>query len=340
MLFKKISSSAPRSIFTLLVISTLFFVGCKKDNLPDDIRENNSILNLADTPNFEEEEVPIIELEDYQNLNSRSSFREWEVRPKFGKPGNTGYLFIAHTSDQRPLSLKLYDRVYNRTYYVKMNAYKTLYYVRVRVNISGVFDYRYVYTDDKEPISNTPSFNFTNSSVVFDRPYSHLVWPYGGDGSSWSSRRGWYRGGESNSCGGYAFDEGTHTIQGCYADDRKAQDWNRCSPYHSDNGATFKSPLDGKVVKVGYDSDGYGNYVDIEQTNSSGSKYIFRITHLKKPPTNIYTGRWVRAGHTTIGAVGSTGNSSGAHAHCVLYKVEARNGGRCHEGLNYKFDAN
>lgn len=79
-------------------------------------------------------------------------------------------------------------------------------------------------------------------------------------------------------------------------------------------GTPIQSTLDGQVKTVGYDPDGYGNYVVIEN-----GPYQVYFAHLSSTPLQV--GDRIRAGQI-LGLSGNTGNSTGPHLH---YEIR-RNG--------------
>jgi murein DD-endopeptidase MepM/ murein hydrolase activator NlpD len=94
----------------------------------------------------------------------------------------------------------------------------------------------------------------------------------------------------------------------------------RTAPHHAlDIGVPLGTPIhaaaDGKVVKVGNDADGYGNYVIILHAGGIATLYA----HQSDP--KVHEGDVVKAGDV-IGLSGSTGNSTGPHLH-----FEVREGG-------------
>lgn len=72
-------------------------------------------------------------------------------------------------------------------------------------------------------------------------------------------------------------------------------------------GTRVKATMNGNVIHAGWNIDGYGNLVIIQ--NGEFKTYY---AHLSKIPVNI--GDYVRSG-MTIGFSGSTGNSTGPHLH-------------------------
>ena len=69
---------------------------------------------------------------------------------------------------------------------------------------------------------------------------------------------------------------------------------------------------DGTVVKTGYDSDGYGNYVQVDHL-INGKKFRTVYAHLHSKPL-VKKGDIVKQGQK-LGTMGNTGNSFGAHLH-------------------------
>jgi murein DD-endopeptidase MepM/ murein hydrolase activator NlpD len=70
--------------------------------------------------------------------------------------------------------------------------------------------------------------------------------------------------------------------------------------------------MDGKVISAGWNNQGYGNLVIVE--NGSYRTYY---AHLSSIPVSV--GDSVTAG-TTIGLSGNTGNSTGPHLHYEIRK--------------------
>jgi murein DD-endopeptidase MepM/ murein hydrolase activator NlpD len=72
-------------------------------------------------------------------------------------------------------------------------------------------------------------------------------------------------------------------------------------------GTTIRSTMDGKVVYAGWNNQGYGNLVIVEN-----GAYRTYYAHLSSIPVSV--GDQVSAG-TVIGLSGSTGHSTGPHLH-------------------------
>lgn len=79
------------------------------------------------------------------------------------------------------------------------------------------------------------------------------------------------------------------------------------------NGQAADSIGGGKVTEVGYDENGYGNYVVVDH----GDGYTSLYGHLQK--ATVKQGDTISAGQQ-VGVIGSTGNSSGPHLHLRVHK--------------------
>jgi len=77
-------------------------------------------------------------------------------------------------------------------------------------------------------------------------------------------------------------------------------------------GTPIKATMDGKVVHAGWNNQGYGNLVIVE--NGPFRTYY---AHLSSIPVSI--GDVVTSG-STIGLSGNTGNSTGPHLHYEIRK--------------------
>ena len=278
---------------------------------------------------------------DYQTISKSSSYSEQEVSPKFGKPNNTNFQFKVYDPyGTIPLSVKLFEMATGADTYIPMTKSGNYWTVTRKMPTNGWFHYRYVFTSTKLPVSpSVPAYQMCVTRNVFiPSGTSNITWPFGADTSSFTNRLSWIGSHEQGGCGNN-WNENGHKNQGCNADDRLAEDWNKNCQNSADNGAEVRSPLDGKVIKVRIDSPsnhwgGYGNTVDIEQVTANGT-YIFRIAHLKYAPP-VSEGSWVKAGVTKIGNIGmSGGTSNNYHAHCVLYRAPS-----CYTGVEFKFNAN
>jgi murein DD-endopeptidase MepM/ murein hydrolase activator NlpD len=75
------------------------------------------------------------------------------------------------------------------------------------------------------------------------------------------------------------------------------------------SGTPIKAVADGTVTKIQSDPDGYGNWVEIKHADGSTTRYAHMSAF-----GNIKVGQEVGAG-SIIGAVGSTGHSTGPHLH-------------------------
>jgi murein DD-endopeptidase MepM/ murein hydrolase activator NlpD len=77
-------------------------------------------------------------------------------------------------------------------------------------------------------------------------------------------------------------------------------------------GTPVKTTMDGKVIHAGWNNQGYGNLVIVEN-----GEYRTYYAHLSSVPVSV--GETVSAG-TTIGLSGNTGNSTGPHLHYEIRK--------------------
>jgi murein DD-endopeptidase MepM/ murein hydrolase activator NlpD len=75
-------------------------------------------------------------------------------------------------------------------------------------------------------------------------------------------------------------------------------------------------PYDGKVIKVGSNPSGFGNYVIIRHV-IKGATYVTLYAHMKDGSIKVKNKQVVTAG-TPIGKMGSTGASTGKHLHWEL----------------------
>ena len=82
--------------------------------------------------------------------------------------------------------------------------------------------------------------------------------------------------------------------------------------YGVSSGTPVKAAEAGKVKKVSFDPDGYGNYVHLEHDNG---RFETLYAHLSSYTTGV--GRTVKRGET-IGYSGNTGFSTGPHLHFEL----------------------
>jgi hypothetical protein len=74
-------------------------------------------------------------------------------------------------------------------------------------------------------------------------------------------------------------------------------------------GTPIKSVADGVVTRVANDPGGYGNWVEVRHSDGSTTRYAHMSSF-----GNIHQGQRIGAG-SVIGAVGSTGHSTGPHLH-------------------------
>jgi murein DD-endopeptidase MepM/ murein hydrolase activator NlpD len=77
-------------------------------------------------------------------------------------------------------------------------------------------------------------------------------------------------------------------------------------------GSPVKATMDGEVVYAGWNDEGYGNLVIVQNGN-----YKTYFAHLSKIPVEV--GQTVHAGEV-VGKSGNTGNSTGPHLHYEVRK--------------------
>ncbi|OJJ14549.1 hypothetical protein BKI52_43010 [marine bacterium AO1-C] len=170
----------------------------------------------------------------------------------------------------------------------------TTQYVRIYITDPGI-----------DNIARIPEIEiYGSSSVVLSTSGdSHLAWPYGSSQINCSNRlagtNGWYVT-CSTGCG-------LHVNSDYYADDWVTSQGTFNQPFYS--------PMSGTVIYAGWSTAGYG-YQVLVRSNQNGS-FAFRIAHLET--ISVSDGQTVAEG-TLLGYIGSTGNSTGAHAHTVLYR--------------------
>lgn len=280
---------------------------------------------------------------------SRTTFQPW---PRQGRPEQTEYVFSVHDKfyswknlSVRFTTLSGYEVIEPMLYELGSESWV----LRRTLSSRGRVKVEYVYTSSNYQVYQSPDYWLDNTLVeeISYGSYS-LYWPFGADGSNYITRNGWYFALESGSCGGYKYNEGTHIKLGfdpscSKADDRFAQDWNRCG--NNDDGTWFVAPVDGKVVYAGKQNTvamrDFGYRVDIVQ-ELGDKKLMFRIAHLQNGsiPSGLVVGSHVLGGITYLGKIGGSGqvdNSYSPHAHCVLYELDTNN---CTDAREIVFNAN
>jgi murein DD-endopeptidase MepM/ murein hydrolase activator NlpD len=78
----------------------------------------------------------------------------------------------------------------------------------------------------------------------------------------------------------------------------------------------IEAPYDGKVIKVGNNPSGFGNYVIIRHV-IKGTTYVTLYGHMKDGSIKVKPKQVIAAG-TAIGKMGTTGASTGKHLHWEL----------------------
>ncbi len=252
--------------------------------------------------------------------NQKVVMTEYAVTPSFGKPSSTQYVFkVYDLSGTLALSVKLSNKATGAITYLPMIKIGSNWTLSTQISANGWYDYRYVYSSNQANISSN-AYMLSNSRNMFNSTPFAIVWPFGADGSSWSNRtpngQTWKGGQEGGSGNGWG--QGAHVNTSEYYSD----DWNRGTG-SQDLGAIIRSPLDGYISEIGqYNVPGYGNsiFVAVIQKTSNGSFYRFYVAHLQSYPSNIFVGKYVRAGIDQIGALGMSGASS-PHAHTNLRNI-------------------
>jgi murein DD-endopeptidase MepM/ murein hydrolase activator NlpD len=148
-----------------------------------------------------------------------------------------------------------------------------------------------IYQNGLETIEKAVSFDIEKEGI------SSILWPYAQ--GTFQSPENWRITQNEGEPGSWH-----------HSGDYYAQDWG----YRNCPDATFYSPFSGIVLFSGY-SSGYGNHVVVQ--SKENPEFAFRVAHLHE--INVSAGQIVKA-KQKLGKVGSTGNSTGFHAHCVLYK--------------------
>lgn len=77
-------------------------------------------------------------------------------------------------------------------------------------------------------------------------------------------------------------------------------------------GTPVKATLSGRIKRAGWDPDGYGRYIVVEN-----GPYEVYFAHLSE--FNVREGDWIEAGQV-VGRSGNTGNSTGPHLHYEIRK--------------------
>ncbi|HHX70825.1 MAG TPA: peptidoglycan DD-metalloendopeptidase family protein [Gallicola sp.] len=83
-------------------------------------------------------------------------------------------------------------------------------------------------------------------------------------------------------------------------------------------GSSLKAIFSGEVIEVGYDANGYGHYVVIEEENGWQALYA----HCSE--VSVKVGDEIEQ-EDVIGKMGSTGSSTGSHLHLELKDMEGNN---------------
>jgi lipoprotein len=330
--------------FLLIFLFALVLVSCQKDSDSDSspvIHEEMLSENSADSSSqslfsemativpfkVDEGEVFAFSATSRAALNNSN---EYDVVPKFGRTKSTVHVFKAsvNKADSEQVYLKLYNKASGAIQYFPMvQASSVNYQLNLRINQNGWYDYRYVIGDKAgrilKNVSNSPARTLCSTYNVFDKDgVSHITWPFGADGSSWTKRtvngQTWKGGADEEPLTGpgYGHNEGTHTG----ITERFSEDWNRGSKSYDDFNLEIRSPLDGVIERVDsyyVQNHGRSHFVSVVQEDENGNKFRFYVAHLNTTIPRSYVGRYVRAGVDKLGTLGKSGASS-PHAHCNL----------------------
>ena len=129
----------------------------------------------------------------------------------------------------------------------------------------------------------------------------------------------------------YPLAEGTYRISSPYGSRNDPFSGARKSHRAVDFAGEMYTPIyaiaDGEVVRVGWDPDGYGNWVVVNH-NIDGTIYSSLYAHMEGDGVYVSLGQQVKKGQK-IAAIGTAGNSTGPHLHLEIWE-----GGRFSGGTN------
>ncbi len=311
-------------ISTVAMIVVNIFTACQNDNALVSIPSDQTT-SVDSTKNAAAKNTGNAGATTTSGTINTPSFVEVNVSPKFGKPNSTMYVFkVFDASGAFPLSVKLYEKATGAITYLPMMRVGNYWMLSTTIAINGWYDWRYVYSVSKSNIGTT-AYSLCNTNNTFDTyNLSSITWPFGADGSSWKVTDVivndffmFWQGGTTHGTG-YGWNTGSHTgYREQYSDD-----WNRGFG-NQDLGAEVRSPLDGIIENPnGSYSTSYGQskFVSVIQTTEDGRQYRFYVAHLDRVNGDLYEGKYVRAGVTSLGTIGQSGASS-PHAHCNMRDV-------------------
>lgn len=308
-----------KKVIFWLCASTWMMIACTKEsnsNYPGDtlLDLDNAEFTIESQKQTDLFDASVFALEEEKRalLHTRSTNPVFlNVAPVAGCPGKTSYLFaVKDYYLEPPVAVKLFSPSGN-TYYVNMFRSGNYQYRFIKLLTHGRWYWRYVYTLNKQPCEpNKASYWKENTPTRFDGTTVQVSWPFQG-------RSCWVK-----TCGhGCNFHLSTYN-------EYYAQDW-ACT--QGTKSKPFLSPLDGMIADIGWAPKSYGNYVEIDQLHN-GVIIRLRIAHLES--VGVVKDQRVKAGSTVIGTLGSTGNSSGAHAHCSVF---VSNDGEQWENVAFEF---
>ena len=129
----------------------------------------------------------------------------------------------------------------------------------------------------------------------------------------------------------YPLAEGTYRISSPYGSRNDpfsgAQKSHRAVDFAGEMYTPIYAIADGEVVRVGWDPDGYGNWVVVNH-NIDGTIYSSLYAHMEGDGVYVNLGQQVKKGQK-IAAIGTAGNSTGPHLHLEIWE-----GGRFSGGTN------
>ena len=321
-----------------MVFMVLFIFSCEQEQSHEfhqhDIYGSEGLIDLAyqhiDTSEFVqgfEDDVALqAQLEDAISLGfdqfnlTANSTIYYQVSPNGGQCGSTQYLFLVRDyGEMEAMQVKLY-LPNHQTVYQDMYRWGEYQYVFLTSYACGDIFWKYVLKQNKAGL--IPSQKLKNTGVdIRVNGVSKLGWTFGDDGSSWSNKAGWWE----------ILGSPFHINL-----DQYAQDWNWGSG-NQDLGKVMRAPLCGKVVSAGWAGSCYGKVVDIEHY-AGEDVVMYRVAHMDQVDVSI--GDFITR-NTKIGTVGNSGSStcSGngwtAHAHSVLYQLDANLA--IDKGLDFEF---
>lgn len=258
-----------------------------------DAQTVESQLEQLDTVDSSGEQADEAQLRSHDNIY-------YNFYPYQSCPSEQSLIFMVKDYNASPQFAVRFISPTGNEYFIPMYRTGHYQYVFVLLHTQGRWDWEYVYAGSHQPAEDLDELYYRDmTGVIYGSGSEHasIYFPF-------TSSDGWVM-----TCGHGC---GAHTHQ---YNEYYAQDWANIG---TTLGEDFISPLDGYVAKTGFASTSYGNYVYIEQ-EIGDALLEFRIAHLST--IAVSEGDRVIAGTTKLGEVGSSGNSTGPHAHCVLFDI-------------------